>query len=199
MDGDLRALRLIPLRKCKRGRRIPAIQADDLPTSTRSPSPSRTPTQRLISPAQVGTRLPISASGIDKQPRPGSTSVDSQDLFGNAETLHIQHRGVTYTLRQTRNGKLILPQRLNALLSSADVVICAIDCVSPDAYNRSKRFHKRFAKPCVLLRSSGVSTFARALEQVASQGRDRHPPSASGLLDSVSPAVILENPGQLLA
>lgn len=62
------------------------------------------------------------------------------------------------------------PQRLNALLSSADVVICAIDCVSHDAYNRSKRFCKRFSKPCVLLRSSGVSTFARALEQVATFG-----------------------------
>ena len=87
------------------------------------------------------------------------------------------------------------PQRLNALLSSADVVICAIDCVSHDAYNRSKRFCKRFAKPCVLLRSSGVSTFARALEQVASQGREGHPPSLSGPPDSVPPAVILENPG----
>jgi len=87
------------------------------------------------------------------------------------------------------------PQRLNALLSSADVVICAIDCVSHDAYNRSKRFCKRFAKPCVLLRSSGVSTFARALEQVASQGRDGHPPSASVPPDSLPPAVILGNPG----
>jgi len=87
------------------------------------------------------------------------------------------------------------PQRLNALLSSADVVICAIDCVSHDAYNRSKRFCKRFAKPCVLLRSTGVSTFARALEQVASQGRDGHPTSASVLPDSLPPAVILGNPG----
>ncbi|AGA32290.1 hypothetical protein TVNIR_0589 [Thioalkalivibrio nitratireducens DSM 14787] len=61
------------------------------------------------------------------------------------------------------------PQRLNALLSSADAVICTTDCVSHDAYNRSKKFCKRSAKPCVLLRSSGVSTFARALEQVALQ------------------------------
>jgi len=46
--------------------------------------------------------------GEPEPSHPSSSSVDSQDLFGNAETLHIQHRGVTYTLRQTRNGKLIL-------------------------------------------------------------------------------------------
>jgi hypothetical protein len=58
-------------------------------------------------------------------------------------------------------------QRLEAMLASADAVVCTTDCVSHDAYYRSKRFCKRFAKPCVLLRSSGVTTFARALEAVA--------------------------------
>lgn len=85
------------------------------------------------------------------------------------------------------------PQRLNALLSSADVVICAIDCVSHDAYNRSKRFCKRFAKPCVLLRSSGVSTFARALEQVATPGPSHTQPNP-GAPQTAPPAVILGHP-----
>lgn len=58
-------------------------------------------------------------------------------------------------------------QRLETMLASADAVVCTTDCVSHDAYYRSKRFCKRFAKPCVLLRSSGVTTFARALESVA--------------------------------
>lgn len=58
-------------------------------------------------------------------------------------------------------------QRLESMLASADAVVCTTDCVSHDAYYRSKRFCKRFAKPCVLLRSSGVTTFARALETVA--------------------------------
>ncbi|MCA1790784.1 MAG: DUF2325 domain-containing protein [Thioalkalivibrio sp.] len=58
-------------------------------------------------------------------------------------------------------------QRLETMLASADAVVCTTDCVSHDAYYRSKRFCKRFAKPCVLLRSSGVTTFARALEAVA--------------------------------
>lgn len=47
--------------------------------------------------------------GDDSDTRhPKSKSVDSRDLFGEAETLHIHHRGATYTLRKTRNGKLIL-------------------------------------------------------------------------------------------
>lgn len=37
-----------------------------------------------------------------------AAATDSQTLFGNAEILHINHQGLTYTLRKTRNGKLIL-------------------------------------------------------------------------------------------
>jgi hypothetical protein len=58
-------------------------------------------------------------------------------------------------------------QRLEAKLSSADAVVCAVDCVSHDAYYRLKRFCKRNRKTHVFLRSSGISSFARALENVA--------------------------------
>jgi hemin uptake protein HemP len=34
--------------------------------------------------------------------------IDSRALLGKAEVLHIEHQGLTYTLRKTRNGKLIL-------------------------------------------------------------------------------------------
>lgn len=47
------------------------------------------------------------AGGAEKA-QAKSRSIDSLDLFGGAETLLIQHRGVTYTLRKTRSGKLIL-------------------------------------------------------------------------------------------
>ncbi|AGA32289.1 Hemin uptake protein hemP [Thioalkalivibrio nitratireducens DSM 14787] len=40
--------------------------------------------------------------------RSSSRSIDSETLFGDDETLHIRHLGLTYTLRKTRNGKLIL-------------------------------------------------------------------------------------------
>ena len=58
-------------------------------------------------------------------------------------------------------------QRLESLLSSADAVVCATDCVGHDAYYRLKRFCKRNAKPHAFMRSSGLSTFARALFNVA--------------------------------
>ncbi len=58
-------------------------------------------------------------------------------------------------------------QRLESMLSSADAVICAADFVSHDAYYRLKRFCKRNQKPHALLRSSGISTFARALDRMA--------------------------------
>lgn len=58
-------------------------------------------------------------------------------------------------------------QRLEALLCAADVVVCPADGMSHDAYLKAKRYRKRTAKPCVLLKSSGVGSFARALEQIA--------------------------------
>lgn len=54
-------------------------------------------------------------------------------------------------------------QRLEALLWSADAIVCATDAVSHDAYYRLKRFCKRNDKPHVFLRTSGISTFTRAL------------------------------------
>ena len=58
-------------------------------------------------------------------------------------------------------------QRLEVMLASADAVVCAIDCVSHDASYRLKRFCKRYEKPFFFLRSSGISTFASAIESVA--------------------------------
>lgn len=57
--------------------------------------------------------------------------------------------------------------RLEAMLAAADAIVCATDYVSHSAYYRTKRFCKRLDKPHVLLGNSGLSAFARALEQVA--------------------------------
>ncbi|GAB6041383.1 DUF2325 domain-containing protein [Endothiovibrio diazotrophicus] len=57
--------------------------------------------------------------------------------------------------------------RLQGLLASADVVICPADCVSHDAYYRVKGFCKRTGKPCLMLDGSGISSFARALDGLA--------------------------------
>lgn len=58
-------------------------------------------------------------------------------------------------------------RRLDAMLATADAVVCPTDCVSHTAYNRAKHLCKRQGKPCILLSSSGISSFARALGQVA--------------------------------
>ena len=57
--------------------------------------------------------------------------------------------------------------RLEAMLASADIVVCATDYVSHGAYYRTKRFCKRTEKPYALLGNSGLSSFALAIEKLA--------------------------------
>ena len=42
------------------------------------------------------------------RPGGGERQLDSRALFGAAQVVLIHHEGSTYTLRKTRNGKLIL-------------------------------------------------------------------------------------------
>lgn len=57
--------------------------------------------------------------------------------------------------------------RLNELLGGADAVICPADCVSHPAYYQIKRHCKRNAKPCVLLRNSGLASFAAGIARLS--------------------------------
>jgi hypothetical protein len=106
-----------------------------------------------------------------------STAMDGIDLHGR-RILCVGGRGSLNgyyrDLVQRCNGELIRHdggledsrQRLDALLSSADAVVCPADCVSHDAYLRTKRYCKRTDKPCVLLDRSGIGAFAKALSQL---------------------------------
>lgn len=58
-------------------------------------------------------------------------------------------------------------KRLDAMLWSADAVICTTDCISHDAYYRLKRFCKQHNKRHLFISSSGLSSFARAMDDVA--------------------------------
>ncbi|WP_028108898.1 DUF2325 domain-containing protein [Ferrimonas futtsuensis] len=58
-------------------------------------------------------------------------------------------------------------KRLDALLWSADAVICATDCISHDAYYRLKKFCKQQGKRHLFVPSSSLSTIAKALSDVA--------------------------------
>ncbi len=79
------------------------------------------------------------------------------------------------TLVERSNGRFVHhdgglednPKRLQTLLTSADAVICPADNVSHGAYYVLKRLCKQYGKPCVLLKRSGLSTFARGLAELA--------------------------------
>lgn len=57
--------------------------------------------------------------------------------------------------------------RLPDLLSQADAVICPADNVGHPAYYQLKRHCKQAGKPCVLLRGSGLASFADGLDRLA--------------------------------
>jgi hypothetical protein len=57
-------------------------------------------------------------------------------------------------------------QLLPKLLSGADAVLCPVDCVSHDACRCVKKICKRYRKPFVMMRSSGLSSFAKSLETI---------------------------------
>lgn len=58
-------------------------------------------------------------------------------------------------------------KRLQTLLCAADAVICPTDNVNHGAYYVVKRLCKQYGKPCVLLKRSGLATFARGLAELA--------------------------------
>lgn len=60
--------------------------------------------------------------------------------------------------------------RLPDLLAAADAVICPTDSVGHLAYYQLKRHCKANAKPCALVKSSGVASFAAGLTRLA-EGR----------------------------
>lgn len=57
------------------------------------------------------------------------------------------------------------PQRLDATLAAADLVICQTGCISHDAYWRVKAHCKRTGKPCLFVETPSRAALARALEE----------------------------------
>ena len=58
-------------------------------------------------------------------------------------------------------------QQLGPLLTSAHVVICLAGCLNHNAYHQCKNACRQQGKHCVMLKSPGVTSFAKALEAVA--------------------------------
>ncbi len=61
--------------------------------------------------------------------------------------------------------------RLDAIVAGADAVVCQAACVSHAAYWRIKDVCKKLGKPCVFVKSSGVTGFARGLALLADPQR----------------------------
>lgn len=57
--------------------------------------------------------------------------------------------------------------RLPALCGGADAVVCPVDCVSHQAHDAVKRLCRRWDKPFVPMRRSGLGALALALESIA--------------------------------
>lgn len=57
--------------------------------------------------------------------------------------------------------------RIDAVVAGADAVVCQAGCVSHAAYWRLKEACKKLDKPCVFLKSPGVTSFARGLAELA--------------------------------
>lgn len=72
--------------------------------------------------------------------------------------------------------------RIDAAVAGADAVVCQAGCVSHAAYWRLKDACKNLGKPCVFLRSPGVTSFARGLD-LLTQERGSGRPQA-GLLSA---------------
>lgn len=93
---------------------------------------------------------------------------------GGTNRLHAHYR----TLVERIGGELIVHDggreaamsRLPELLAQAEAVLCPTDCVSHAAYYQVKRHCKQHGKPCVLLRTSGLASFAEGLRRLA-EGR----------------------------
>jgi hypothetical protein len=68
--------------------------------------------------------------------------------------------------------------RLPDLLAASDAVICPTDCVGHMAYHQLKRHCKQAGKPCVLVRNSGLASFAAGLTRLAEGRADIHPQEA---------------------
>ncbi|WP_028318088.1 DUF2325 domain-containing protein [Desulfobulbus elongatus] len=63
-------------------------------------------------------------------------------------------------------GKEASRTLLPKMLTTADAVLCPIDCVSHDACNCVKKMCKRYQKPFVLMRSAGLSSLAKGLSEI---------------------------------
>ncbi|MBI2306382.1 MAG: DUF2325 domain-containing protein [Rhodocyclales bacterium] len=65
--------------------------------------------------------------------------------------------------------------RIDNAVAAADIVICQVGCISHNAYWRVKEHCKRTGKPCMFVKTPGVSSFGRAIGEAGSQEASTKP------------------------
>ena len=61
-------------------------------------------------------------------------------------------------------------QRIDGVVAAADIVICQAGCISHNAYWRVKELCKRTGKPCMFVKSAGISSFGRTVGEIGKKG-----------------------------
>lgn len=56
--------------------------------------------------------------------------------------------------------------RIDGVVAAADIVICQAGCISHNAYWRVKEHCKRTGKPCMFVKTSGVTSFGRVVNEL---------------------------------
>lgn len=117
----------------------------------------------------------------DSKPSDGDIDLGgARVVYVGGRTSHIGH---IRTIVEQAGGQFLhhdggledADSRLDSILGRGDVVMCPVDCVSHSACLRAKKFCKHAGKTFVPLRSSGLSSFAAGLREMAAQ-----PGQASG-------------------
>lgn len=67
--------------------------------------------------------------------------------------------------------------RIDFALAAADIVICQAGCISHNAYWRVKEQCKRTGKPCMFVKTAGLSSFGRIVSEAGRQSAQPRPQS----------------------
>ncbi|MBN9424346.1 MAG: hypothetical protein BGO63_13090 [Candidatus Accumulibacter sp. 66-26] len=129
----------------------------------------------LLAPPVAGGAMAACGTLADCSVCPGGATADLSGrcllCVGGRESLVGHYRGLVEGL----GGRFLHhdggiednPKQLEATLASADAVVCQAGCVSHAAYWKLKEYCKRTNKPCIYLKRSGVTSFARGVELLA--------------------------------
>ena len=129
----------------------------------------------------------------DSPPEAGQATLSGQTLSGKCVLCVGGRSGAIDAYRQVvehRGGRFLHHDggleeslhRIDGALAAADVGICQAGCISHNAYWRVKEQCKRTGKPCLFVKSSGVSSFGRLVSQfgIPSGGPDDADTNKSG-------------------